>query len=73
MHPSKSLGSSVDIFTGVTNGYGPIGGFDWEQGSSDSPIQDDPNLEDYNVKSRIDQFVLECIEQDATMRTVRFL
>ena len=86
MQPSPSLGSTVDIFTGVMDGYGtgcecvslslthmsqgPIGDFDWEVGSGNAPIQDDPALEDYNVQERIEEFVLECIERWALMRAV---
>jgi hypothetical protein len=57
--PSPSLGTAGQVFTGAfeRNGYGPPGGFDWDAFSSDAPIQDDPLLEDYNVPSRVNDFV----------------
>ncbi|KAK3275455.1 hypothetical protein CYMTET_16415, partial [Cymbomonas tetramitiformis] len=62
MHPSASLGSSVDIFTGVTRGYGFPSGFCWEH-NQDDPICDDPRMEEINVKSRVDDFVSAALEQ----------
>ena len=70
MLTSTSLGASADIFTGVIPGYCPINNFNWEQGSSDEPIQDDPALEDYNVQSIIDMFVEECFQLNQVYRTV---
>lgn len=57
--PSPSLGTAGQVFTGAfeRNGYGPPRGFDWNAGSGDSPIQDDPRLTDYNVESRVNDFV----------------
>lgn len=69
MQPSASLGASVDIFTGVIPGYCPINNFDWEQGSSDEPIQDDPALEDYNVQDIVDMFVNEVYQYNQDYRT----
>lgn len=58
---SKSLGATSQVFTGLTGeyqgNYGPPGGFDWDVRNSDETIQDDPALEDYNVKSRVEDFV----------------
>ncbi|CAE7688933.1 unnamed protein product [Symbiodinium pilosum] len=58
---SPSLGSDAQVFSGLTGeyggNYGPPSGFDWDAFSSDETIQDDPQLEDYNVKSRVDDFV----------------
>jgi len=58
---SKSLGPQAQVFSGLTgeyNGnYGPPTGFDWDVFNSDETIQDDPSLQDYNVKSRVDDFV----------------
>jgi len=53
------------IFTGAfeRNGYGPPFGFDWDWGSGDAPIQDDPNLEDYNVPQRVNDFVAVVMDQ----------
>jgi hypothetical protein len=55
----------------INSSIGPISNFDWDQGSDDAPIQDDPALEDYNVQEVIDMFVEECIEQSQDYRTVR--
>ena len=49
---------------------GPIPEFDWEIGSDDAPIQDDPALEDFNVQKRIDEFILECLVPAAEYRGV---
>eukprot|EP01012_Entosiphon_sulcatum_P033578 TRINITY_DN4250_c0_g1_i1.p1 TRINITY_DN4250_c0_g1~~TRINITY_DN4250_c0_g1_i1.p1 ORF type:complete len:989 (-),score=171.07 TRINITY_DN4250_c0_g1_i1:1004-3946(-) len=55
---SKSLGSSAQVFTGeFAVGYGPPDGFNYDVFSNDQPINDNPNLEDYNVKERVDAFV----------------
>ena len=51
----------------------PINGFFWEVGSSDTPIQDDPTLEDYNVDYIVDLFVNETIQQAEGYRAVWML
>eukprot|EP01126_Amoeba_proteus_P042431 TRINITY_DN4611_c0_g2_i1.p1 TRINITY_DN4611_c0_g2~~TRINITY_DN4611_c0_g2_i1.p1 ORF type:complete len:1005 (-),score=211.24 TRINITY_DN4611_c0_g2_i1:125-2698(-) len=63
--PSPSLGTRGQVFTGAfeRNGYGPPNGFNWNTGSGDAPIQDDPQLEDYNVKSRVQDFVNVAMDQ----------
>lgn len=63
MQPSDSLGSSVDIFTGVMRGYGPISGFNFDWGSHDAPMQDDEKLHDYNIQDRVNDFVAKVQEQ----------
>ena len=50
---------------------GPINNFDWDQGSGDEPIQDDPALENYNVQTEVNMFVEECYAQNEVYRTVR--
>ncbi|CAE7198223.1 unnamed protein product [Symbiodinium natans] len=64
---SPSLGSLAQVFTGLTGeyggNYGPPSGFDWDVGNSDETIQDDPALEDYNVKSRVEDFVKAAMDQ----------
>ncbi|XP_039626448.1 lysosomal alpha-mannosidase [Polypterus senegalus] len=48
----------ADLFTGVLpNGYNPPPGFCWDQSCADTPIQDDVNLEDYNVDSIVSNFI----------------
>ncbi|XP_053472645.1 lysosomal alpha-mannosidase isoform X1 [Ictalurus furcatus] len=49
---------TADLFTGVLpNGYNPPDGFCWDQSCSDAPVQDDPDLEDYNVDQLVDTFI----------------
>lgn len=69
MQPSASLGPTVDIFTGITPGYGSIPSFNWDQGNTDEPIQDDPALENYNVKERVLLFLVEALGLDAIVKT----
>jgi len=53
---SESLGDQSTLFTGVLyNGYGPPGGFCFD--CDDTPIMDDPRLEDYNVDQRVNDFL----------------
>jgi len=58
---SPSLGRDVQVFSGLTGeyggNYGPPGGFCFDQSCQDELIQDDPGLDDYNVQSRVDDFV----------------
>jgi len=63
MQPSKSLGQSADIFTGVMRGYGPLSGFNFDWGSHDAPMQDDDRLHDYNIQDRVNDFVAKVQEQ----------
>src|ERR1700759_2529339 len=37
--------------------YGPPPGFCWDQGCDDTPMQDDPLLDDYNVEERVNSMV----------------
>ena len=53
------------IFVGnfPSGNYGPPAGFNWEfRESSDSPIQDDPDMDGYNVPERVEDFVSRCYE-----------
>jgi hypothetical protein len=52
-------GADAQIFTSIAQGgnYGPPGGFCFDVFCADTPMQTDPNLEDYNVQSRVDDFV----------------
>eukprot|EP00930_Biecheleria_cincta_P010286 TRINITY_DN1122_c3_g1_i1.p1 TRINITY_DN1122_c3_g1~~TRINITY_DN1122_c3_g1_i1.p1 ORF type:complete len:1002 (-),score=168.48 TRINITY_DN1122_c3_g1_i1:36-3041(-) len=59
---SPSLGPDAQVFAGLTGSYGgnygPPTGFNWDAvDGNDEPVQDDRNLKDYNVKSRVDDFV----------------
>lgn len=56
--PSPSAGKQQQIFTGIfAGGYGPFPNFCFDQHCSDPPIQDDPRLNDMNVKDRVNLFV----------------
>ncbi|KAI5618655.1 lysosomal alpha-mannosidase isoform X1, partial [Silurus asotus] len=49
---------TADLFTGVLpNGYNPPSGFCWDQSCTDAPVQDDPDLGDYNVDHLVDTFI----------------
>ena len=55
---TSDLGALSDIFTGVTyHGYNPPNGFCFDQSCQDPPIQDDRNLQNNNVKERVEKFV----------------
>jgi len=58
---SPSLGPAAQVFSGLTGecggNYGPPPGFNWDIFSSDEPVQDDVRVHDYNVQSRVDDFV----------------
>ena len=58
---SPSLQQSSQLFWGLTGSfggnYGPPSGFCWDQFCSDEPMMDDKELEDYNVDSRVSEFV----------------
>jgi hypothetical protein len=68
---SRSLDPvETQTFTGAFYGwYGPPTGFNWEIGSDDPPIQDDPHLFDYNVEQRINEFVNYTLTQAEHMAT----
>lgn len=55
---SANLGVESQLFTGALyNGYGAPGGFCFDIECSDTPIKDNPNLKDYNVNERVDDFI----------------
>ncbi|XP_075062727.1 lysosomal alpha-mannosidase [Mixophyes fleayi] len=61
---------SADLFTGVLpNGYDPPRGFCWDQLCADSPIMDDPTMEDYNVDAVLTTFLKVVDKQSQTYRT----
>ena len=67
---SASLGPSAQVFTGAFQSakYGPPGGFCFDIRCGDAPIQDDPRLEDYNVESRVNDFVSSAMGQSRYTR-----
>ncbi|XP_072528049.1 lysosomal alpha-mannosidase isoform X1 [Salminus brasiliensis] len=61
---------AADLFTGVLpNGYNPPPGFCWDQSCSDEPVQDDPELEDYNVDDLVNKFISISKAQAEVYRT----
>lgn len=59
--PSKSRGKAWQVFTGQIQGfYTAPAHFLFER---DTPIQDDPNLHDFNVCSEVEMFVKECLKR----------
>eukprot|EP01018_Ginkgo_biloba_P031211 Gb_14161 [translate_table: standard] len=67
---SKSLGSSAQIFTGIlAHHYDPPPEFRFDIKSTESTIQDDPLLYDYNVEQQINRFVELAEEQAKEFRT----
>lgn len=62
---SASLGEPAQVFTGAfqSGNYGPPNGLCWDWFCGDDPIQDDPRLEDYNVDSRVNDFVKAALQQ----------
>ncbi|KAH7421965.1 hypothetical protein KP509_13G083700 [Ceratopteris richardii] len=67
---SKSFGPSAQIFAGVlANHYEPPDGFNFDIDSTNPPVQDDPELFDYNLEERVDLFVQRALEQAKEFRT----
>ena len=55
---SESLGQSSWLFTGALyNGYGPPGGFCFDEMCGDDPVMDDPRMHDYNKGQKVQDFV----------------
>lgn len=67
---SDNLGDQASLFTGVNyNGYGPPDGFCFDQGCRDTPIMDNPSLEDYNVDAEVNAFINACKQQSLNYTT----
>jgi lysosomal alpha-mannosidase len=67
---SENLGQAAQLFTGVLhNGYGPPGGFCFDQFCRDDPIMDDPTLEDFNVDEKVGQFINYTLDQANSYKT----
>lgn len=67
---SKSLGTSGATFTGINNNlYQPPNGFCYDVWCTDDPIQDNPDLEDYNVPEIVELFVQTAKAQAASYRS----
>ena len=60
---SCNFQKDTSVFLGnfASGNYGPPPGFNWEFGPwSDTPVQDDPSVEGYNVPSIVDRFLGQC-------------
>ncbi|GLJ52491.1 hypothetical protein SUGI_1116890 [Cryptomeria japonica] len=67
---SKSLGSTAQVFTGIlSHHYDPPPEFRYDIKTTETTIQDDPFLYDYNVEERVDLFVQLAEEQAKQFRT----
>ncbi|KAL2086870.1 hypothetical protein ACEWY4_017929 [Coilia grayii] len=68
---SESLSPpTADLFTGILpNGYNPPDGFCWDQSCTDSPIRDDPDLEDFNVHDVVQLFLETAHNQSKIYKT----
>ncbi|XP_051165376.1 lysosomal alpha-mannosidase [Leptopilina boulardi] len=67
---SPSLGESANLFTTVLyNFYSPPPGFCFDILCSDAPLIDDPESPDYNIESRVNQFLSFVNKQNKTYRT----
>ena len=65
---SPSLGSSAQVFVHTFPGlgdYGPPPGMCFDISCGDQPVQDDPRLEDDNLKYMVDLFVQNALDQAA--------
>lgn len=65
--PSPSLGSQGQVFTGAfQNGnYGPPTGFCFDWFCNDAPMIDDPNMIDFNIPQRVQEFLNQISYQAA--------
>ncbi|XP_054710202.1 lysosomal alpha-mannosidase-like isoform X2 [Uloborus diversus] len=61
---SSNIGAKAHLFTGaLPNSYGPPSGFCFDILCSDPPIMDDPDLKDYNVDQRVNEFISAAEDQ----------
>lgn len=66
----ESLGDQSDLFTGALyNGYGAPGGFCFDIFCGDEPMIDNPDVADYNVPQRVEDFVKQLNEQKDRYQT----
>lgn len=67
---SKTFGSSSQIFANTFPvHYSPPNGFHFEVDDNTVPVQDDPLLFDYNVKDRVNDFIVAAMAQANVTRT----
>ena len=71
---SRNLRQDSDIFTGVLyNLYMAPCEFCYDQLCNDTPVQDDPNLFDYNVNETVERFVKAASDQATHYKTNHIL
>ncbi|XP_006819382.1 lysosomal alpha-mannosidase-like, partial [Saccoglossus kowalevskii] len=69
-HGSSSLGADADLFYGALfHHYDAPEGFCFDMSCNDQPIQDDPNLFDYNVDQKVNDFLKFVRGQAKSFRT----
>ncbi|XP_033096903.1 lysosomal alpha-mannosidase-like [Anneissia japonica] len=69
-HGSSSLGKEADLLFGALFAhYNPPPGFCYDQTCNDPPIQDDPDLFDYNVDAQVNKFIKYAKKQAAYFKT----
>ncbi|KAK8957105.1 hypothetical protein KSP39_PZI000968 [Platanthera zijinensis] len=67
---SRTFGSYSQIFAGAfPSHYDPPNGFYFDVTGSDSPVQDDPLLYDYNVNGRVNDFIDAAMAQANVTQT----
>lgn len=67
---SSSLGNRANLFTGAMfNTYSPPPGFCFDVLCADEPVIDDPDSPDYNVDTKIDDFLKYAAKQAEFFRT----
>jgi len=65
-----NIGDATDIFTlGLFNNYASPPGFCFDILCRDEPFIDNPNLPDYNVGQKVDDFISYVKNQAASYRT----
>ncbi|KAL3200176.1 hypothetical protein MRX96_043588 [Rhipicephalus microplus] len=67
---SANLGKDAQIFTGILpNVYSPPRGFCFDIYCSDDALVDDPDSDEYNIKSRVDDFLIYVNETAAIYKS----
>jgi len=67
-------GKSASLFTGALyNGYNPPAGYCFDIFCEDDPINDDPKLYDYNLDTKVENFIKIAHEWAAPYKTPNVL
>jgi len=73
--PSQSFGEGAQVFTScdINGNYFPPSGLCFDLQCSDPPVQDDPHLEDVNIRERVETFITDALSYaNATVGDVMF-